>query len=297
MLIKFKIEKQTIRATNYNMVVSDSVNFVSASFDFDDEWSEYVKTVTFTNTKTHVSKSILLDSALTCHIPWEVLDEEGKLNVYAEGFYNGSVATTATMRAPLSIKDSGRGNCGYPSPTPDVYQQILERLNHIQKILLSKEDVTDLVDTKLENYLAKDNIDEYEPIESLNPATKGYVDHTVENHNLLSHAYSLEEHLIGTWVDGKPLYQKSIDCGVLDSGAITIPHGITDFNQLIYLGNPIVNDTEFTILSFVNENGDHETVSFTIDNENIIIHSSSPTSTSVPIMVTLQYTKIEKEES
>lgn len=291
MQIKFKIEQQTIRATNYNMIVSDSVNFVSAKFKFDDEWSEYVKTVTFTNTKTHVSKSILLDSSLACHIPWEVLDDEGKLNVYVEGFYNGSVATTATMRSPLSIKDSGRGNCGFPSPTPDVYQQILERLNHIQKILLSEEDVTELIDTKLEDYLSKDNVTEYEPTDDFNPATKKYADVKFEQHNRSAHTYSLEEHLVGTWIDGKPLYQRTIDCGVLNSREITVPHSIESFDKLMYCGNYIAVGAKFATMLLPDEEGNEEQISLFINEEDIVVRTSASIPSNHPIIVTLQYTK------
>lgn len=186
MVIKFKIENQTVRATNYNVVVADSINFVGANFSFDAEWEGYIKTVTFTNVKTHITKSILLGSeqVCTCHIPWEVLQDEekfgGKLNVYVEGFYNGSVATTAVMNAPLIIKDSGRNGGCFPSPTPDVYQQILNRLNWLQTKTLSDEDVKSIIAEQseifLQNYLAKDNVDEYTPEEDYHPATKKYVD-------------------------------------------------------------------------------------------------------------------------
>lgn len=191
MIIKFKIDNQTIRATNYNTVVADSVNFVGANFSFDEEWEGYIKTVTFINIKTHVEKSILLsnEQTCTCHIPWEVLQDEGnyggRLNVYVEGFYNGSVATTATMNKPLFIKDSGRNDCGFPSPTPDIYQQILNRLNWIQSKLLSECDIQLLISERLEsylgNYLSKDNTEEYEPSEDYNPATKKYVDEYIES--------------------------------------------------------------------------------------------------------------------
>lgn len=189
MIIKFKIDNQTIRATNYNTVVADSVNFVGANFSFDEEWEGFIKTVTFTNLKTHVEKSILLGNEMTCtcHIPWEVLQDEddygGKLNVYVEGFYNGAVATTATMRKPLSIKDSGRNECCFPSPTPDIYQQILNRLNWLQSKMLSEGDIQLLISERiehyLENYLAKDNIEEYTPTEDYQPATKKYVDERI----------------------------------------------------------------------------------------------------------------------
>ena len=42
--------------------------------------------------------------------------------------------------------------------------------------------------------------------------------------------YSTTEHVIGTWIDGKPLYEKTIDFGTLPNTTTKqVDHGLTNF--------------------------------------------------------------------
>ena len=46
--------------------------------------------------------------------------------------------------------------------------------------------------------------------------------------------YSTSEHVVGKWIDGKPLYEKIIDCGVLPSSTgKTVSHGITGISAVV----------------------------------------------------------------
>ena len=46
--------------------------------------------------------------------------------------------------------------------------------------------------------------------------------------------YSTTEQVVGTWIDGKPLYRKVVDCGTLPNAANkNIPHGITNLKSII----------------------------------------------------------------
>jgi hypothetical protein len=48
--------------------------------------------------------------------------------------------------------------------------------------------------------------------------------------------YSFEEHIIGTWVDGSTLYEKTIDCGALpNSTQKLIDPDISNLNKIIEL--------------------------------------------------------------
>ena len=68
--------------------------------------------------------------------------------------------------------------------------------------------------------------------------------------------YSTEEQVIGKWIDGKPLYQRIIDCGAIPSGPqngyimytfpTTTEHihymfGYTDVNGVLPYVNPVSN--------------------------------------------------------
>lgn len=46
--------------------------------------------------------------------------------------------------------------------------------------------------------------------------------------------YSTEEQVVGTWIDGKPIYQKTVSCGNFQSQTTrTIPHGISNLDKVI----------------------------------------------------------------
>jgi len=47
--------------------------------------------------------------------------------------------------------------------------------------------------------------------------------------------YSTEEKIVGTWIDGKPIYQKTIDCGGLPNNSTKeIAHGISNLDFIVH---------------------------------------------------------------
>lgn len=50
----------------------------------------------------------------------------------------------------------------------------------------------------------------------------------------VQHTYSLEERRVGTWIDGKPLYEKTVDFGAMPNSAIAISkdHGIEHVKRI-----------------------------------------------------------------
>lgn len=50
---------------------------------------------------------------------------------------------------------------------------------------------------------------------------------------MAGHVYSYEERLVGTWVDGKPLYEKTVDFGTLPNNTSKeVPHGIENVDVI-----------------------------------------------------------------
>lgn len=46
--------------------------------------------------------------------------------------------------------------------------------------------------------------------------------------------YSTDERVVGTWIDGKPLYEKTVDCGSLPNATFKdVNHGISNINSVI----------------------------------------------------------------
>ena len=60
--------------------------------------------------------------------------------------------------------------------------------------------------------------------------------------------YSFEERRVGTWVDGKPLYQKSFNIGALpDNSNKRIPHNIENIDHIFIAGGMYENGDSLTI--------------------------------------------------
>lgn len=48
-----------------------------------------------------------------------------------------------------------------------------------------------------------------------------------------SHEYSETEHIVGTWIDGSTVYEKTISVGTITSPNTTVQHNISNFGMLI----------------------------------------------------------------
>ena len=136
----FKITNQSLKCTDQIKLVVDSINFVTAVFNFDESWVGLYKTITFINRNTEVFKHVVLGKTETsCLIPWEVLADAGALVVYAEGTSDDGILVVGTtnMQKPVRIVNNDKEEFTTESltPTPDVYTQIIERLSALEDIV------------------------------------------------------------------------------------------------------------------------------------------------------------------
>lgn len=134
--ITFNVYKQKIKRTDTQQIVSDSRNYLKASFTFsDDDWTG-IKTAIFKN--GDVVRHAVLDDNNECLVPWEVI-KSGILHV---SVFCGDLITADT--ATVYINDSGYYDGGAPeAPSPTVYEQIIAMLNEIET--LTEEDVQRIV--------------------------------------------------------------------------------------------------------------------------------------------------------
>lgn len=101
--------------------------------------------------------------------------------------------------------------------------------------------------------------------------------------------YSTDEKVVGMWIDGKPLYQKTIDCGALPNSSIkNVQHGIDNFGRLVNM-YCVSKHPDYQI-SIPYISGSY-IVSIDIHGENIEIFSSLNMSNYTETYVTIQYTK------
>ena len=106
------------------------------------------------------------------------------------------------------------------------------------------------------------------------------------------HTYSYEERRVGTWIDGKPLYEKTVNFGALPNATTKeVPHGIENADVIwIHDGFSQTSTGEFAQLNAMGTNSLSQVIIFMVDRTKII----SITGTNrlgYKSYVTLRYTK------
>lgn len=121
--MNFNVKNQIIKRIDTNKIVSDSRNYLYASFSFTEDW-QGIKTAIFKN--GDVVKHAILENN-ECKVPWEVI-KSGKLTV---SVFGGDLITAD--EETVYILQSGYEDGGAPQdPSPTVYEQIIAMLNEIE---------------------------------------------------------------------------------------------------------------------------------------------------------------------
>ena len=107
--------------------------------------------------------------------------------------------------------------------------------------------------------------------------------------------YSTEEQVVGTWIDGKPLYRKVIIVTNQTGPTITIAHNISNIDKVVNLEgicyDNVTND--YRILSVVSASNVEYQVSMSMNTTNILINAPEYTQTGrfLYISTIIKYTK------
>lgn len=140
--ITFKVNGQHIVRTDTNRVVSDSRNYLRASFEFSEEWTG-IKTAIFKSGDI-VRNAILEDNE--CLVPWEVI-KPGFMKV---SVFCGDLITADSSTVPIT--ESGYAECGAPQdPSQTVYEQLIEMIQNIDAEVITEEQIAKALD----NYLSE----------------------------------------------------------------------------------------------------------------------------------------------
>lgn len=134
----FNVDHQTITRLDDFKVVASSINYLYAQFTFTDDWGTGTKTAQFkvSDGETTVARSQILDADGTCLVPWEVLQYE---NVQLEVSVFAGTRITANKAIVIVHEDGYLGEEGHSEPTPDVYEQIIEKLDEIDQKVTDKD--------------------------------------------------------------------------------------------------------------------------------------------------------------
>lgn len=130
----------------------------------------------------------------------------------------------------------------------------------------------------VQNKIIKEYVDD-----SFQEATN-YTDNKIADYT----TYSTDETVIGTWIDGKPLYRKVVVSNGANGDNVEIPHGISNLKCITKI-NIIVSNNNGVAYPPMNKTYSLEI--YQINSTNIVLNISSAYSTGWYIYYTLEYTK------
>ena len=103
--------------------------------------------------------------------------------------------------------------------------------------------------------------------------------------------YSTNEHVVGTWIDGKPIYEKTVDCGALLNNATkTVAHGIANISKVVEYKGISFDTNGYSICLPYAGFGDWS-VSIYANATNIYLQTKQNRTDCVNSYITLRYTK------
>lgn len=102
--------------------------------------------------------------------------------------------------------------------------------------------------------------------------------------------YSETEHVIGTWIDSKPLYEKTINFGALTNNTNkSVAHGIADVKTIIEATGYTYNGSLWVGVPYANSG--NAAISIWCDATYVYIRPYNDRHTSTETYITLRYTK------
>ena len=155
MILFFNVDKQIITRTDNEHVVQDSQNYLYAHFDFSEEWTGQI-TAVFKG-KDGQAYNVLLDNMGQCLVPWEVLTQISfDISVFCGDLITANVVRIYTVESGYEIGIEGR------IPTPDVYTQIMEKIEEIEEQGVDPEAVERVVDEYLadKDFVTEEDVEE-----------------------------------------------------------------------------------------------------------------------------------------
>lgn len=129
-MIKFLVKGQNIETLEHEVIAADQIAFVKIHFVFDNNWKPLHKVVQFTQDEITYNR-VLGTENTSCFLPAELTAGTVKMSLFG---YDAEA--TETVRATTVVKTLHIRPSGFESesetpipPTPDLYQQLLEKIS------------------------------------------------------------------------------------------------------------------------------------------------------------------------
>ena len=126
---KFLVKGQNIKTLEHEVIAADQIAFVKIYFVFDNNWKPMHKVVQFTQ-GTFTYNRLLGYDGTSCFLPSEITSGSVKMSIFGYDTASKETVRATTVIKSLNIRPSGfEGENSNVPPTPDLYQQLLQKIS------------------------------------------------------------------------------------------------------------------------------------------------------------------------
>lgn len=128
-MIKFLVKGQNIETLEHEIIAADQIAFVKIHFVFDNSWKPLHKVVQFTQDEITYNR-VLETENTSCFLPAELTPGTVKMSLFGYDAEATETVRATTIVKTLHIRPSGfEGENSNVPPTPDLYQQLLQKIS------------------------------------------------------------------------------------------------------------------------------------------------------------------------
>ena len=128
-MIKFLVKGQNIETLEHEIIAADQIAFVKIHFVFDNSWKPLHKVVQFTQGAFTYNRLLGYDGT-SCFLPSEITSGSVKMSIFGYDTASKETVRATTVIKSLNIRPSGfKGENSNVPPTPDLYQQLLQKIS------------------------------------------------------------------------------------------------------------------------------------------------------------------------
>ena len=128
-MIKFLVKGQNIETLEHEIIAADQIAFVKIHFVFDNSWKPLHKVVQFTQDEITYNR-VLGTENTSCFLPAELTAGTVKMSLFGYDAEATETVRATTIVKTLHIRPSGfEGENSNVPPTPDLYQQLLQKIS------------------------------------------------------------------------------------------------------------------------------------------------------------------------
>lgn len=129
---KYLVKGQNIETIEHEVIAADQISFVTIRFAFDNSWRSLHKLVKFDQDEDSYYRVLGTDGT-SCLLPAELHPGTVKMSLFGYDTAASQTVRATTIVRTLHIRPSGldEGSGSPLSPTPDIYLQLLEKIQEL----------------------------------------------------------------------------------------------------------------------------------------------------------------------